>query len=117
MTLLFFSFRYLLAAIFWDRNVHAYEDLLDSKPDTLQQQALQLSTLHSPLSILIFYLWRYLCALSIQDYLLFAIFIDRTWEFIQKTTRISWCVLLLTIFLTELHINQIRSLFAAIATS
>ena len=28
---------------------------------------------------MIFYLWRYLCALSIQDYLLFAIFIDRTW--------------------------------------
>jgi len=38
ITLLFFSIRYSLAAIFWDRNVHAYEDLLDSRANTPQQQ-------------------------------------------------------------------------------
>ncbi|CAF0867283.1 unnamed protein product [Rotaria sordida] len=116
ITLVLFSLRYSLSAIFWNRNVHAYEDLLDSQVDLSQQKSLQLSILHSPLTILIFYLWRYLCALSIQDYLSFAIFIDRTWEFIQKTSTIYWCTLLLTIFLTELHINQIRSLFTVLAT-
>ncbi|CAF1029913.1 unnamed protein product [Rotaria sp. Silwood1] len=116
ITLALFSVRYALSAMFWDRNVHAYEDLLDSKVYLSQQKALQLSILHSPLTILIFYLWRYLCALSIQDYLLFAIFIDRTWEFIQNTSTIYWCTLLLTILLTELHINQIRSLFGIFPT-
>lgn len=38
LTLGLFAVRYALAASFWDRNVHAYEDLLDSKLDTLQKQ-------------------------------------------------------------------------------
>lgn len=38
MTLLFFSIRYSLAAMFWDRDVHAYEDLLDSQPMTVQEK-------------------------------------------------------------------------------
>ena len=38
ITLALFSLRYSLAAIFWDRNVHAYEDLLDSRAKTPQQQ-------------------------------------------------------------------------------
>lgn len=37
-TLLIFSFGYSLAAMFWDRYVRAYEDLLDSRADTIQQQ-------------------------------------------------------------------------------
>ncbi|CAF0963574.1 unnamed protein product [Adineta steineri] len=114
ITLVLFSVKYLLAAMFWDRNVHAYEDLLDSSVNTPQEKALQLSLLHSPLTILIFYLWRYLCALSIQDYLLFAIFIDRPWEFIQKTKTISWFLLVGTVLLTELHTDQLRSVFAAL---
>ncbi|CAF5211559.1 unnamed protein product, partial [Rotaria magnacalcarata] len=100
-----------------DRYVRLYEELLDSQTNTLQQKALQLSILHSPLTIVIFYLWRYLCALSLQDYLLFAIFIDRTWEFILKTSTIGWFALMLTAFLTELHVNQVQSVFAALTTS
>jgi hypothetical protein len=38
ITLVLFSLRYSLAGMFWDRHVHAYEDLLDSKADTPQQQ-------------------------------------------------------------------------------
>lgn len=38
LTLLFFSVRYSLAAMFWDRNVHAYEDLLDSTVTTAQEK-------------------------------------------------------------------------------
>lgn len=40
-TLLIFSFGYSLAAMFWDRYVRAYEDLLDSRADTIQQQVKQ----------------------------------------------------------------------------
>ncbi|CAF1511402.1 unnamed protein product [Rotaria magnacalcarata] len=117
ITLLVFSLRYAISAFFWDRYVRLYEELLDSQTNTLQQKALQLSILHSPLTIVIFYLWRYLCALSLQDYLLFAIFIDRTWEFILKTSTIGWFALMLTAFLTELHVNQVQSVFAALTTS
>lgn len=38
LTLLLFSLRYILAAYFWDRYVHGYEDLLDTKLNTLQEQ-------------------------------------------------------------------------------
>jgi hypothetical protein len=38
ITLVLFSLRYSLAGMFWDRFVHAYEDLLDSKADTSMQQ-------------------------------------------------------------------------------
>lgn len=38
LTLLFFSIRYSFAAMFWDRNVHAYENLLDSVPTTAQEK-------------------------------------------------------------------------------
>ncbi len=38
-------------------------------------------------------------------------------EFIQKTKTIAWWALILTVVLTELHIDQIRSLFTALATS
>lgn len=37
-TLLLFSVRYSLAGMFWDRHVQAYEDLLDSKAYTPQQE-------------------------------------------------------------------------------
>lgn len=43
VTLALFSLRYALAAMFWDRDVHAYEDLLDSRADTPQQQVRTLS--------------------------------------------------------------------------
>lgn len=90
-----FTLLYAMAAMFWDRNVRVYEALLDSPTKSNSQkqvklvseslllvddlQAFQLSVLHSSLTILIFYLWRYLSAISIQDYLLCAIFFDRTW--------------------------------------
>jgi hypothetical protein len=38
ISLSLFALRYSLAAMFWDRNVHAYEDLLDSYTDKTEQQ-------------------------------------------------------------------------------
>ena len=38
ISLSLFSLRYSLAGMFWDRNVHAYEDLLDSYTDKTKQQ-------------------------------------------------------------------------------
>ncbi|CAF3069259.1 unnamed protein product [Rotaria socialis] len=104
------SVRYALAGMFWNREVQAYEDLLDSYINQSRRQDLQMTILHSPLTILMFYLWRYLSAISVQDYLIFAILFDRTWEFIQKTNKIGCLCLLITIFATELHIDQIRSI-------
>ncbi|CAF1181214.1 unnamed protein product [Didymodactylos carnosus] len=110
LTVLAFALRYSLSAIFWDRSLRWYEYLLDSPASTVTQQALQLSILHSPLTIVIMFLWRYLCALSIQDYLLLAIFINRTWEFLIKTNQIGWFAIILTIIFTELHINEVYPL-------
>jgi hypothetical protein len=38
ISLSLFALRYSLSAMFWDRDVHAYEDLLDSSTDKSQQQ-------------------------------------------------------------------------------
>ncbi|CAF5213471.1 unnamed protein product [Rotaria magnacalcarata] len=105
-----FSVQYALAGMFWNREVEAYEDLLDSYINQSRRQGLQMTILHSPLTILMFYLWRYLSAINVQDYLIFAILFDRTWEFIQKINKIGCLCLLITVFVTELHIDQIRSI-------
>lgn len=87
VTLGSFALRYSLSGMFWDRNVRVYEELLDTSMNKPQQSVgddhlfliFQLTILHSPLMILILYFWRYLSAITLQDYLLFAIFFDRTW--------------------------------------
>ena len=83
ITLSSFALRYSLSGMFWDRNVRVYEELLDISMNKPQDDhpflIFQLTILHSPLTILILYFWRYLSAITLQDYLLFAIFFDRTW--------------------------------------
>lgn len=71
--------RYGLSAAFWDRSVHRYEDLLDSAPKSLLHQELQVHVLHSSITLFIMFLWRLMCALSLQDLILTAIFIDKIW--------------------------------------
>jgi hypothetical protein len=71
--------RYGLSAAFWDRSVHRYEDLLDSAPKSLLHQELQVHVLHSSITLFVMFLWRLMCALSLQDLILTAIFIDKIW--------------------------------------
>lgn len=112
MAFVFFSLRYGLSAMFWDRTVRGYEELLDSYQNRKQTQILQLNVLHSPLTIIIFYLWRYISAITLQDFLLCSVFFDRTWDFIHKTRALGWIALLLSVALTELHLDQLRSIFS-----
>ncbi|CAF3069241.1 unnamed protein product [Rotaria socialis] len=87
ITLILFSLRYALAGLFWDKHVIIYDQLLDSYTNQSRKLELQLTILHSRITILMLYLWRYLGPLSVQDYLVVAVFFDRTWEFIQKTNN------------------------------
>ncbi len=52
-------------------------------------------------------LWRFFNALYLQDLILAAIFIDKTWEFIVKTQVIGWLLLIILIIATELHVAQV----------
>jgi hypothetical protein len=54
-------------------------------------------------------LWRFFNALYLQDLILAAIFIDKTWEFIVKSQVIGWLLLLCLIVATELHVAQVST--------
>lgn len=101
-----------ISAMFWDRNVHIYQDLLDSEPCTEIHQQLQVLISEDNLSVLIMIMWRSLSALNLQDLILSAIFIDKTWEFIIKTQYIGWVILIGGIILTEFHIGEISSILS-----
>ena len=45
ISLSLFAFRYLLSAMFWDRNVRGYEELLDSYREKIQQQVRKFDSL------------------------------------------------------------------------
>lgn len=102
--------RLALCALFWDRSVHAFEDLLDTPAVSELHQKLQISVLKSTITLIIMLLWRIMCALSLQDMILTAIFIDKTWEFVVKSQYIGWIVLIFLIILTELHLAEIRAI-------
>ncbi len=54
-------------------------------------------------------LWRFFNALYLQDLILAAIFINKTWEFIVKSQVIGWLLLLCLIVATELHVAQVST--------
>lgn len=88
-SIVFFAVFYGLIAISWNRIVRVYDQLFDSNSSTNRQKQNQFIEifLRTPLTISIFYLWRYISALSFQDYLLGAIFFDRIsvcFSFIEK---------------------------------
>lgn len=79
VTLALLGLRVGISAIFWDRNVKSYQDLVDTVPSSMVQQQLQVSISESNLTIIIWILWRQLNALTLQDIILAAIFVDKTW--------------------------------------
>ncbi|CAF1022051.1 unnamed protein product [Brachionus calyciflorus] len=102
--------RLAISALFWDRSVHAYEDLLDTPALSELHQNLQVNILKSTITLIIMFLWRIMNALSLQDMILTSIFIDKSWEFVVKSQYIGWFVLIFLIILTELHLAEIRSI-------
>lgn len=78
-TLALLGLRIGISAIFWDRSVKNYQDLVDTVPSSMAQQQLQVSISESNLTIIIWILWRQLNALTLQDILLAAVFVDKTW--------------------------------------
>lgn len=79
ISVLSLGIRFGLSALFWDRSVHSYEDLLDSKPQNELHKQLQINVLNSTITIFIMFMWRFMCALSLQDMILASIFIDKIW--------------------------------------
>jgi hypothetical protein len=53
----------------------------------ISSQKLQVSISESSLTVIIWILWRQLNALSLQDFLLCAIFVDKTWVRKQAFSR------------------------------
>lgn len=102
--------RIAVSAFFWDKSVRVYQDLLDSPAVSELHQRLQVKILSSTFTILIMIMWRIMCALSLQDMILTAIFLDKTWEFVVKSQIGGWIVLIILVILTELHIAEVRSI-------
>jgi len=107
--------RLALSGLFWDRSVHAYEDLLDTLAQNSLHEQLQVNVLTSTITVLIMMAWRVMNALSLQDFLLFSIFVDKIWEFIVKSQYIGWFALSILVLLTELHVSEARAILSQAA--
>lgn len=105
-----------ISALFWDSSVHKYQDILDMVPISQLQQNLQASVLSSNLTVSIMILWRVFNALSIQDFLLAAMFVDKTWEFVVKTQVFGWIGLIMLVIITELHVTSVTSIFSIVTS-
>ena len=89
LSVLFIGIRFGLSALFWDKSVHTYQDLLDSEPKSELHEQFQAQVLHSSITLFIMFSWRFMCALSLQDMILGAIFLDKMWvRYIIKLFKI-----------------------------
>lgn len=109
--------RLAASGFFWDRSVHIFSDLLDSSSNnkplannlTDIQMEMQMSYLSSGFTLFIMFAWRFMCAISLQDIILSAIFLDKIWEFMEKTLCLWWSLLFGLIILTEFHALKMSS--------
>lgn len=103
-----FGMQLLLAAAIWDKSVARLSAILQVPVKDSSLAALQVDLLHSTSTSVIFLLWRYSSAIALLQMVLFAIFIDKVWEFLTFILYIGWPVLIAVIFVTELHIRALR---------
>ncbi|GAB1599891.1 ceramide phosphoethanolamine synthase-like [Argonauta hians] len=103
-----FGMQLLLAAGMWDKSVARLSAILQHPLKERTAVALQVDMLHSTSTAVIFWLWRYLSAMALLQMILFAIFIDKVWEFLSFIMYIGWPILIAVIFATELHIKSLR---------
>lgn len=99
---------FLLTSAAWNRYISVYQDLLetDDRPPLVTKEqfyARQTIVLRSPLFWAVALGWRIFNFHAAMDYMQLAIFLDRIWEYIRLVRWPAYVILLLLMFISELH--------------
>ncbi|XP_059152616.1 ceramide phosphoethanolamine synthase-like [Physella acuta] len=107
-----FSFGLCLgvAAKGWDQAVEDFSQVFQVQLENPTKSLLQFNLCHSYSSIILFYLWRLFGGQSILNYILIAIYMDKTWEFLRYTQWILLGVASVLFAVTTLYIHHVKGL-------
>ncbi|XP_043260921.1 ceramide phosphoethanolamine synthase [Colletes gigas] len=109
--ILLMSVHLFLTSAAWNRYISLYQDLLETEYRTpsISREHLyaRQTTIFRGLSFWIIVLcWKFINFHAVIDYLLLAIFLDRTREYIRLIRWPSYVVILLLVYITEFHFLQ-----------
>lgn len=106
-----FGAQMAISCFFWDRYINEYHILLEtpgSRKERLSEVA-QTEVLRSSMMWIIMWFWRIANAHALMQMFLFAIFINRMWEFLLWIQYIGFAVLGTLVVFTEFHLRTVRS--------
>lgn len=104
-----FGFQLALSAFCWDHYVDAYHSLLENRQVSESEAIIQNEILRSSVVWVIMWFWRILNAHSLMQMLLFAVFINRIWEFLTWIQYIGFSTIIILTVLTHLHLHSIQN--------
>lgn len=110
-----FGLQLFLSAFFWDHYIDAYHTLLESRNVSESHAIVQNEVLHSSVVWVIMWFWRILNAHSLMQMLLFAVFINRIWEFLLWIQYIGFAALATLTVLTHLHLQSVEKYVAQVS--
>ncbi|KAH9495201.1 hypothetical protein Btru_015627 [Bulinus truncatus] len=93
----------------WDLAVDEFTNVFEFEFKDPTFSALQYSISHSNVTLVIFYLWRLFGGQSVLNYVLIAIFMDKTWEFLQYMPYVLMGISSLLYLVTFIYIQQVSS--------
>lgn len=99
---------FLMTSAAWNRYISVYQDLLetDDRPPLVTKEqfyARQTVVFRSPLFWMVSLAWKIFNFHAAMDYMQLAIFFDRVWEYIRLVRWPAYVILLLLMFVSELH--------------
>ncbi|XP_055947578.1 ceramide phosphoethanolamine synthase-like isoform X1 [Argiope bruennichi] len=104
-----FGLQMAIGAFFWDHYINAYHNLLETNAPTEAQTAAQNDVLRSSITWILMWFWRLSNAHTFIQFLLFAIYINKLWEFLTWIQFVGFAQIFTLAFFTEMHLSTVRS--------
>lgn len=102
-TMALFIVQLLFSSAGWNRYIAVYQDLLETKGSFNSRERFQILIIRSAYFWSVSILWTVINIHAITDYLLFAIFIDKLWEFLRLIRYLGYFLILIATAATEYH--------------
>lgn len=106
-----FGLQMAVSCVFWDRYINAYHLLLETSVSSGKTMA-QTDVLRSSMTWIIMWFWRISNAHALMQMFLFAIFLNRMWEFLVWVQYIGFAVLGTLVLFTEIHLSSVKHYLA-----
>ncbi|GIZ02944.1 ceramide phosphoethanolamine synthase [Caerostris extrusa] len=102
-----FGLQMAIGAFFWDHYINAYHNLLETNAPSEAQTAAQNDVLRSSITWILMWFWRLSNAHTFIQFLLFAIYINKLWEFLTWIQFVGFAQIFTLAFFTEMHLSTI----------